>query len=140
WTLATRRGRPTPRAATHGEVAQLGGRERVLKVARERGLDAALDLGECRRASLLRWQAAYERGGLEALRPRRRGPRHPIAGYPGWIEQVVITVRLLTYWNSKRISAELRRRQIADVGETWIEALFDRLGTARPSLPRDAGP
>src|SRR5205807_6455227 len=62
------------------------------------------------------------------------------AGYPGWTEQVVIAVRLLTYWNSKRISAELRRRQIADVGETWIEALFDRFGTARPSLPREAGP
>src|SRR5207245_5999757 len=40
----------------------------------------------------------------------------------------------------KRISAELRRRQIADVGETWIEALFDRFGTARPSLPPEAGP
>src|SRR5690349_4873396 len=78
----------------------------------------------------------FERGGLEALRPSRRGPRQPVAGYPSWIEQVVITVRLLTYWNSKRISAELRRRQIADVGETWIEALFDRFGTARPSLPR----
>ncbi len=138
--LATRGGRPPTRAATQGELAQIRRRARVLKVARERGLAAALDLGECSRASLFRWQAAYERGGLEALRPRRRGPRHPVAGYPGWIEQVVITVRLLTYWNSKRISAELRRRQIADVGETWIEALFDRLGTARPSLPRDAGP
>jgi len=46
--------------------------------------------------------------------------------YPAWLEQVVITVRLLTYWNSKRISAELRRREIASVSETWVEALFDR--------------
>ena len=33
-----------------------------MRVARERGLAAALDLGECSRASLFRWQAAYEHG------------------------------------------------------------------------------
>jgi Winged helix-turn helix len=138
--LATRGGRPPTREAVHGEMGQIRRRARVLRVAREDGIAAALAFGECSRASLFRWQAAYERGGLEALRPLRRGPRQPVAGYPSWTEQVVITVRLLTYWNSKRISAELRRRQITDVGETWIEALFDRLGTARPSLPREAGP
>jgi transposase InsO family protein len=138
--LATRGGRPPTRETVHGELAQIRRRALVLRVAREAGIAAALALGECSRASLFRWRAAYEQGGLEALRPLRRGPRQPVAGYPAWTEQVVITVRLLTYWNSKRISAELRRRQIADVGETWIEALFDRLGTARPSLPREAGP
>jgi len=124
----------------NNELAQIRRRARVLRVAKEDGMAAALALGECSRASLFRWHAAYERGGLEALRPLRRGPQRPVAGYPSWTEQVVITVRSLTYWNSKRISAELRRRQIADVGETWIEALFDRLGTARPSLAREAGP
>jgi transposase len=138
--LATRGGRPPMREAVQSETAEIRLRARVLRVAREGGIAAALALGECSRASLFRWQAAYERGGLEALRPLRRGPRQPVAGYPSWVEQVVIAVRLLTYWNSKRISAELRRRQIADVGETWIEALFDRLGTARPSLPRETGP
>jgi transposase InsO family protein len=138
--LATRGGRPPSRGRGHGDLTEIRRRARLLRVAREDGIAAALALGECSRASLFRWQAAYERGGLEGLRPLRRGPQQPVARCPGWIEQVVITVRLLTYWNSKRISAELRRRQIADVGETWIEALFNRLGTARPSLPREAGP
>src|SRR6266568_9469058 len=137
--LATRGGRPPTREVANNELAQIRRRARVLRVAKEDGMAAALALGECSRAGLFRWHAAYERGGLEALRPLRRGPQRPVAGYPSWTEQVVITVRSLTYWNSKRISAELRRRQIADVGETWIEALFDRLGTARPSLAREAG-
>jgi len=52
----------------------------------------------------------------------------------------VIAVRLHTYWNAKRISAELRRREIAVVSHCWIEQLFDDQGTARPSRPRERGP
>ena len=52
----------------------------------------------------------------------------------------MIAVRLHTYWNAKRISAELRRREIAQVGQWWIERLFDDLGTARPSGPHERGP
>jgi transposase InsO family protein len=107
---------------------------------REEGLVAALALGACSRASLFRWQAAYERGGLAALVPEPRGPRVPAFKHPAWLEQVVIAVRLHTYWNAKRISAELRRREIAEVGQWWIERLFDDLGTSRPSGPRERGP
>ena len=52
----------------------------------------------------------------------------------------MFAVRLHTYWNAKRISAELRRREIAEAGQCWIERLFDDLGTARPSGPRERGP
>src|SRR6266849_5005228 len=36
-----------------------------------------------------------------------RGPRAPTLTHPAWLEQVVIAVRLHTYWNGKRISADL---------------------------------
>jgi hypothetical protein len=34
---------------------------------------------------------------------------------PSWVDTVVIAIRLRTYWNSKRIAAEMRRRQIYEV-------------------------
>lgn len=137
--LATRGGRPPSRAAALRDLVAVRARARLLRVARERGLEAALALG-CSRTSLWRWQCAYERGGLAALVPGRRGPRDPVLQHPAWLEQVVIAVRLHTYWNAKRISAELRRREIANVGHSWIERLFDDLGASRPSGPRERGP
>jgi transposase InsO family protein len=131
--LATRGGRPPRISVGPGDLALLRLRARCLRVAREEGIAAALALGVCSRASLFRWQAAYAAGGLAALLPERRGPRNAAVVHPAWLELVVVTVRLHTYWNSKRISAELRRREIASVSEFWIETLFDRLGTARPS-------
>ena len=138
--LATRGGRPPGIVAPSRELALVRDRARLVRTMRDDGLVAALELGGCSRASLFRWQAAYARGGLEALRPERRGPRVPRRTHPAWVEQVVIGVRMATYWNAKRISAELRRREIADVGQWWIERLFDDLGTSRPSGPRDRGP
>ncbi|HEV2009844.1 MAG TPA: integrase core domain-containing protein [Candidatus Limnocylindria bacterium] len=132
--LATRGGHPPgPRPARDLALVRL--RARCVRVARDDGVAAALALGLCSRASLFRWQAASARNGLAGLIPERRGPRQPTLVHPAWIELVVITVRLHTYWNSKRIAAELRRREIATVSEFWIETLFDRLGTARPSRP-----
>jgi hypothetical protein len=52
----------------------------------------------------------------------------------------VIAVRLHTYWNAKRIAAELRRREIAEVGHSWIAQLFDDLGTRSPFEPARARP
>lgn len=134
--LATRGGRPPTAGDPRSALGEVRRRARVVRVAREDGIEAALRLGGCSRASLFRWQAAYLKGGLAALVPQRRGPRRAAQVHPAWVETVVLTVRLLTYWNSKRIAAELRRRAIAVVSEFWIEALFDRLGTSRPSLPR----
>lgn len=138
--LATRGGRPRRPLERRSELDVVRERARLLRVMREEGLAAALALGRCSRASLFRWQGAYAAAGLAALVPQRRGPRHPELKHPFWLEQVVIAVRLHTYWSAKRISAELRRREIADVGQWWIERLFDDLGTARPSLPREGGP
>jgi transposase InsO family protein len=138
--LATRGGRPPQRDRPASEVGVVRRRARVLRLARTDGLAAALDLGICSRMTLWRWQQAYEQGGLAALAPQPRGPRQRVLKHPAWVEQVVIAVRLHTYWNAKRIAAELCRRQIAVVSHGWIEQLFDDFGTARPSLARERGP
>src|SRR2546428_2775170 len=138
-SLATRGGRPPERGRLASALGVTRARARSLRVARQDGIATALALG-CGRTSLWRWQCAYERGGLAALVPERRGPRHPKLKHPAWVEHVVIAVRLHTYWNAKRISAELRRREIAEEGHRWIEQIFDDLGATRPSLPRQGGP
>jgi transposase InsO family protein len=138
--LATRGGRPPRAGGPRHDLAVVRERASLVRVLRAEGLVAALDLGRCSRRSLFRWQAAYVRGGLAALVPERHGPRTRTFTHPGWVEQVVIAVRLHTYWNAKRISAELRRREIATVSHGWIERVFDDLGTARPSGPRPHGP
>src|ERR1700687_2393952 len=99
--------------------------------AEREGIGEARGRGEATRTSLWRWQYAYAHGGLAALAPAPHGPRHPQLKHSAWLEQVVIAVRLHTYWNAKRISAELRRREIAWVGQWWIERLFDDIGNAR---------
>ena len=138
--LETRGGRPPellPRAAPLAVVRR---RACALRVWREEGLAAALATARISRASLFRWQAADARGGLAALAPLPRGPRLPALGYPAWVELVVIAVRLATYWNAKRIAAELRRRGIVTVSHRWIERLFDHYGSARPSSAIERGP
>jgi len=137
--LATRGGRPPERARPARNLEVVRARSRALRIVREDGLAAALATG-CSRTSLWRWQCAYMRGGLAALIPERRGPIDPRCTHPAWVGQVVIAVRMHTYWNAKRIAAELRRREIARVSHGWIEQLFNDLGTARPSRARERGP
>ena len=138
--LATRGGRPPELRPPAAPLAVVRRRARALRIWRTEGLPAALAIARASRASLFRWQAAYAAGGLAALVPQPRGPRVAALGYPAWVEQVVIVVRLATYWNAKRIAAELRRRGIASVSHRWIERLFDHYGTARPSRPAERGP
>lgn len=138
--LATRGGRPPGPVRRSDPVAVVRRRARALRVWRDEGLRAALAVARTSRASLFRWRAAFDAGGLAALAPLARGPRVPALGYPAWVELAVIAVRLATYWNGKRIAAELRRRGIATVSHRWIERLFDHHGTARPSLPAERGP
>ena len=106
--LATRGGRPPGPAPSLG-LAGLRLRVRCVRIAREEGIGAALALGVSR-ASLHRWRTRYAEGGLEALIDRARGPQP--TRLPAWVEQAVIVVRLLTYWNSKRLAAEFTRREI----------------------------
>ena len=132
--LATRGGRPPGPHVRSLECEVVRRRARLVRVAREQGIEAAMAVGLGSRRSIFRWQAAYTGGGLAALVPGRRGPRRPLLKHAAWVEQVVIAVRLHTYWNARRIPAELRRREIADVGQWWIERLFDDFGASRPHV------
>jgi len=134
--LATRGGRPPGRLARH-EVANLRRRIRAVRVSREEGVAAALALGVSR-ASLHRWRLRYATEGLEGLLDQ---PRGPAAGrLPDWVAQAVIVVRLLTYWNSKRLAAEFTRRDIYPLSHHAVDGLFAEHGTARPSVHRERGP
>jgi transposase InsO family protein len=121
----------------HPDLAGLRFRVRCVRVAREEGIAAALALGVSR-ATLHRWRIAYGAGGLDALVDRPRGPVP--ARLPGWVEQAVIVVRLLTYWNSKRLAAEFTRREIYPLDHHAVDGLLAGLGTARPSIRRERGP
>lgn len=134
--LATRGGRP-PGPNTRPDLAFLRLRTRAVRIAREEGIAAALELGVSR-ASLHRWRIRYEAGGVEALLDQPRGPQR--ARLPAWVEQAVIVVRLLTYWNSKRLAAEFTRREIYPLDHHAIDGLLADLGTARPSTRRERGP
>jgi len=134
--LATRGGRP-PGMVERLDVAGLRLRARAVRVAREEGISAALAWGFSR-ASLYRWRLSYEADGLAGLLSQPRGPTR--LRLPEWVEQAVIVVRLLTYWNSKRLAAEFTRREIYPLGHHAVDDLLAELGTARPSLHRERGP
>src|SRR2546425_10535453 len=99
--LATRGGRPPRRGASGRALAVLRERARWVRIMREDGLAAALSVGGCSRASLLRWQSAYERGGLRALLPEPRGPRQPRLRHPDWPAQVATAGLLQPAWKAK---------------------------------------
>ena len=136
--LATQGGRP-PAAEVAPDVASV---VRLRAGALRRWHDgdpatqvaAELSIG---RATLYRWQDHYEARGLEGLVD---GPRLGRASDLGPVlEQVIITVRLLTNWNSRRIAAEFGRRDV-HVGPGQVDRLLARYGTHRSSAPRIPGP
>lgn len=133
--LATRGGRP-PARSPHPGLAEARFRARCVRLAREDSIAAALALGASR-ASLHRWRTRYAAGGLAALLDRPRGPAP--ARLPDWVEQAVVVVRLLTYWNSKRLAAEFTRREIYPLDHHAVDRLLGDLGTARPSQRRERG-
>jgi transposase InsO family protein len=92
----------------------------------------------CGRASLFRWRARFAKEGIGGLVDRYRATRRP--ELPLEVERVVITVRLLTYWSSKRIAAEFRRRGIWPLSHGQIDRIFARCGTHRSSRRRVPGP
>jgi len=112
-------------------------RVRCVRTAMEEGIAAALALGVSR-ATLHRWRRRYAAAGLEGLRQGRRGPVRE--RLPDWVERAVIVVRLLTYWNSKRLAAEFTRRGIYPLGHHAVDALLAEQGTARPGVHRERGP
>src|SRR2546428_14000164 len=117
--LARRAGRPPRRCASGGALAVLRERERWVRIMREDGLAAALSVGGCSRASLFRWQSAYERGGLRALLPEPRGPRHPRLRHPDWLEVVGAEGGLDTDSYAQRVSAEVRPPGACPRNQRW---------------------
>jgi transposase InsO family protein len=92
----------------------------------------------CSRATLFRWPSRFEKDGLGGLLDRYRpGGRVEL---PAVIERLILTVRLLTYWNSRRLAAEFRRREIWPVSHGQVDRLLARTGTNRPSVARLPGP
>ena len=134
--VATSGGRP-PRPPRHEDLGDLRFRIRCVRTALTGDIAAALALGVSR-TSLYRWRKRYAEGGIEALRHERRGPCRERP--PSWVERAVIVVRLLTYWNSKRLAAEFSRRGIYPVSHHTVDALLSEYGAARPGVHRPRGP
>ena len=112
---------------------------RAVRLAAEVGLEAAVAAGYSRR-SVFRWSRLYRAGGIKALLPQSRARRGAQAAVPDWVSRVIIAIRLATYWNSKRIAAEMERRQIYKVGHTYIDELFTLHGCSRGSVAPTPGP
>ena len=113
---------------------------RAVRVARERGVAAATEVTGCSRASVYRWQRAFAAGGIAALVEASRRPERTRNTVPAWVDQVIIAIRLHTYWNSKRIAAEMERRQIYRVNAKHIDRLFRQFGCNRGTVPPQPGP
>jgi len=92
----------------------------------------------CSRASLFRWRTRFERDGLAGLLDRPRVGRR--SDLPTTVERLILTVRLLTYWNSGRIAAEFRRREVWPLTHGQVDRVLARHGTHRPSYVRTPGP
>ena len=137
--IATQNGRPAAEVA-RPSLDELRRRMHAVRHAQEHGVElACLEVG-CSRASLYRWRAAFETGGIAALQPASRRPHQLRASIPSWVQTVIGTVRLLTYWNSKRIAAEMNRREIYQVSHGYIDVLLRATGCARGSVPPRPGP
>jgi len=136
--VATQGGRPVGSSVSstpamvirrrHGALRRWAGGETVEAVCAEAG---------CSRATLFRWRTRFEADGLAGLTDReRRGDRSDLAPE---LERAILVVRMLSYWNSRRIAAEFGRRGI-EVSHGQVDRLLARAGTNRTSLPRLPGP
>jgi transposase InsO family protein len=113
---------------------------RAVRIARRDGVSSACRQLGCSLRALRGWLAAYEAEGIVGLVSQSQRPHRLRATVPAWVDQVILTIRLLTYWNSKRISAETERRKIYAVGHDYIDRLFRTQGCTRGSVPPRPGP
>jgi transposase InsO family protein len=137
--VATQGGRPPETAVEQTPAAAVRRRRRALR--RWSAGDAieliCQDTG-CSRATLFRWRSRLEKDGIEGLLDRYQpGGRVEL---PAIIERLILTVRLLTYWNSRRLAAEFRRREIWPLSHGQVDRLLGRSGSNRPSVARVPGP
>ena len=82
---------------------------RAVRLAHELGPLAACRETGCSKTSLFRWLAAFEAEGIAGLVEESRRPYRTRTNVPNWVDMVIIAIRLNTYWNSKRIAAEMSR-------------------------------
>lgn len=137
--VATQGGRPPEGAVQQGQAGIVRRRRAALRrwADGEAVATVCAELG-CSRASLFRWRARHEADGLAGLLDRPRTGR--ASELPPAIERLVLTVRLLTYWNSRRIAAEFRRRGVWPLSHGQVDRLLARHGSHRPSYVRTPGP
>ncbi len=137
--VATQGGRPPEEGVDRARAAIVRRRRAALRRWAD-GEPLATICAEpgCSRASLFRWRTRFERGGLEALIDQPRVGR--ASDLPPALERLVLTVRLLTYWNSRRIAAEFRRRDVWPISHGQVDRLLTRQGSHRPSYVRTPGP
>lgn len=137
--LATQNGRPRDQPS-RVSLAEVRRRMRVVRYALAHGAESAVkELGVARR-SVFRWVAAFQATGIDGLVPKSRRPKQLRCTVPSWVDMVIIAIRLHTYWNSKRIAAEMWRRGIYKVGPDHIDQLFRTAGCSRGTVPRPPGP
>lgn len=94
-------------------------------------------LGGCSRATLFRWRDRFDADGIAGLLDKPRTGDH--SDLAPELERAILLVRMLSYWNSRRIAAEFGRRGIA-VSHGQVDRLLARTGTNRTSAPRVPGP
>ena len=137
--LATQGGRPPDGERVRAQAPVVRGRRAALgRWADGEPITTICAEFACSRASLFRWRTRYEADGLAGLLDRPRIGR--ASELPESLERLVITVRLLTYWNSRRIAAEFRRREVWPLSHGQVDRILDRHGTHRPSYIRTPGP
>ena len=137
--VATQGGRPPEDAAQRAKATVVRRRRAALRRWSDgEPLTAICAELSCSRASLFRWRAHYDAGGLAALLDRPRVGR--ASELPEPLERLILTVRLLTYWNSRRIAAEFCRRHVWPLSHGQVDRLLARHGTHRPSYVRTPGP
>lgn len=137
--LATQSGRPAQDPGPQ-QLNRVRFRMRAVRTAMELGVDAACGQLGCSRASVYRWLDAFDKQGIDGLVDASHRPHRLRISVPAWVDTVIIAIRLHTYWNSKRIAAEMSRRQIYTVSPDHIDRLFQRVGCRRGAVPRPPGP
>lgn len=137
--VATQGGRPPEDVARRAQARIVRRRRAVLRRWADGEPIATIcaEIG-CSRATIFRWRTRFERDGLIGLVDAPRIGR--ASELPPSLERLVLTVRLLTYWNSRRIAAEFRRRGVWPLSHGQVDRLLARHGTHRPSYVPTHGP
>ena len=136
--LATQNGRPRNRNE-RPNLDRVRKRMRAVRMASEVGVDRTCDELGVRRRALHYWIARFAAEGISGLVDGSRRPLRLRVQIPAWVDLVIIAIRLHTYWNSKRIAAEMMRREIYKVSPDHIDRLFATCGCSRGTVPRPPG-